>query len=103
MICVGFRGYVETPKGLRALTTVFAGHISDECKRRFYKKFYKSKKRAYSKYQARWAEVVKEGGKPMEAEIERTKKFCQVVRAICHTQVGKLHLRNKKAHIKEIQ
>merc|ERR550525_1139698 len=30
-------------------------------------------------------------------------KYCQVIRAICHTQMGKLKLRQKKAHIKEIQ
>ena len=30
MLCVGFVGYIETPKGLRALTSVWAGHISEE-------------------------------------------------------------------------
>lgn len=34
MVVVGVVGYVETPKGLRTLTTVWAGHLSDECKRR---------------------------------------------------------------------
>lgn len=37
MIVVGIVGYVETPRGLRALTTVWAHHLSDEVKRRFYK------------------------------------------------------------------
>lgn len=37
MVCVGVVGYVETPRGLRALKTIFAQHLSDECKRRFYK------------------------------------------------------------------
>ena len=37
IICVGVVGYVETPRGLRALKTVFAQHLNDECKRRFYK------------------------------------------------------------------
>ena len=37
MMCVGVVGYVETPRGLRALKTIFAQHLSDECKRRFYK------------------------------------------------------------------
>ena len=40
MICVGVVGYVETPRGLRALKTIFAQHLSDECKRRFYKNWY---------------------------------------------------------------
>ena len=34
MVVVGFVGYVETPRGLRALTSVWAGHLSEECKRR---------------------------------------------------------------------
>ena len=37
MIIVGIVGYIETPKGLRTLKTVWAEHLSDECKRRFYK------------------------------------------------------------------
>merc|ERR1711933_395269 len=42
-------------------------------------------------------------GAPMATEIERAKKYCQVVRAICHTQVSKVKIGQKKAHIKEIQ
>lgn len=37
MMCVGVVGYIETPRGLRALKTVWAEHIGEECKRRFYK------------------------------------------------------------------
>lgn len=37
MIVVGVIGYVNTPRGLRSLKTIFAEHISDECKRRFYR------------------------------------------------------------------
>jgi ribosomal protein L3 len=37
MVVVGVVGYVETPRGLRSLTTVWAEHLSDEVKRRFYK------------------------------------------------------------------
>ena len=37
MVIVGIVGYVETPKGLRAFKTLFAEHLSEECKRRFYK------------------------------------------------------------------
>lgn len=37
MMLVGIVGYIETPRGLRALKTIFAQHLSDECKRRFYK------------------------------------------------------------------
>lgn len=37
MVVVGIVGYIDTPKGLRAFKTIFAQHLSDECKRRFYK------------------------------------------------------------------
>lgn len=37
MIVVGVVGYVNTPRGLRSFKTIFSEHISDECKRRFYK------------------------------------------------------------------
>jgi large subunit ribosomal protein L3e len=104
MIVIGFVGYVETPRGLRALTSVWAGHLNEEVRRRFYKTWHKSKKKAFTKYQKRWADATKGSeGSPMAAEIERTKKYCQVVRAICHTQVGKAKIGQKKAHIKEIQ
>ena len=37
---VGVVGYVETPRGLRPLKTIFAQHLSDECKRRFYQNWW---------------------------------------------------------------
>jgi large subunit ribosomal protein L3e len=37
MVVVGMVGYVKTTQGMRTLTTVWAEHLSDECKRRFYK------------------------------------------------------------------
>jgi large subunit ribosomal protein L3e len=104
MVCVGFVGYVETPRGLRALTSVWAGHLSDEVKRRFYKGWHKSKQKAFTKYQKRWETSSKDKeGSAMSAEIDRAKKYCQVIRAICHTQVGKVKIGQKKANIKEIQ
>lgn len=100
MVAVGVVGYVETPDGLRTLTTVFAEHLSEEFKRRCYKNWYKSKKKAYTKYALKWQ---KDGGKDIETEIERIKKYCSVVRVIAHSQVSKLNLRVRKAHIMEIQ
>ena len=40
MVVVGVVGYIETPRGLRTFKTVFAEHLSEECKRRFYKNWY---------------------------------------------------------------
>merc|ERR1712017_70680 len=42
-------------------------------------------------------------GTGIEAEKERLEKYCTILRAICHTQISKLNLRQKKAHICEVQ
>merc|ERR1711904_581526 len=76
---------------------------NEEVKRRFYKTWHKSKKKAFSKYQKRWSDASKGSEAPMATEIERAKKYCQVIRAVCHTQIGKIKIGQKKAHIKEIQ
>ncbi len=100
MVIVGVVGYVETPRGLRSLTTVWAEHLSEDVKRRFYKNFYRSKKKAFTKYVKKYAD----GAKPIDSQLERIVKYCQVVRVIAHTQVRKLGLvGQKKAHIMEIQ
>lgn len=103
MMVVGMVGYIETPRGMRALTNVWAGHLSDECRRRWYRNWYKSKKKAFTKYAKRWSEATKTGEEPMKAELDRIKKYCHVVRAVCHTQISKVRIGSKKAHIKEIQ
>ena len=40
MVVVGVVGYIETPRGLRQLTTIWAEHLGEECRRRFYKSWY---------------------------------------------------------------
>ena len=100
MIVVGVVGYVETPRGLRTLTTVWASHLSDEVKRRFYKNWYRCKKKAFTRYALKHAE---DGGKSISRELERIRKYCTVVRVLAHTQIGKTGLSQKKAHLMEIQ
>lgn len=100
MIVVGVVGYVETPRGLRSLTTVWATHLSDELKRRFYKNWYRSKKKAFTRYAKKHAE---DGGKSIARELERIRKYCTVVRVLAHTQIRKTGLAQKKAHLMEIQ
>lgn len=99
MVVVGVVGYVATPTGLRTLTTVWANHLSDEVKRRFYKNWYHSKKKAFTKYAKKAAEKPQD----IDEELERIKKYCQVVRVLAHTQMTKLKLRQKKANLAEIQ
>ena len=97
---VGFVGYIETPRGLRALATVWANHLDQGTLRRFYKNWVNSKKKAFSSYQAESAKDPKRA----ETQLNRIKKYCTVVRAIVHTQHNLLkNLRQKKNNIFEIQ
>lgn len=100
MWAVGLVGYVETPRGLRTLTTVWAQHLQDQVKRTFYKNWYHSKKKAFSRYTER---ISADGNKDVETELGRMKKFCSVIRLLCHTDMKTLNLRQKKAHMFEIQ
>merc|ERR1712154_710159 len=56
MVCIGVVGYIETPRGMRALKTVWAEHIGEEAKRRFYKNWSQSKKKAFTKSCTKWAD-----------------------------------------------
>jgi len=96
MVCVGIVGYKETPKGLKAMTTVWADHISDGAKRRFYKNWAQSKKKAFSKYSKTAAET-------RDKALERISNEGRVVRIIAHTQYGRLNQKQKKEHLMEIQ
>ena len=101
VIAVGIVGYVETPRGLRALATVWTNHISEEALRRFYKNWYRSKKKAFTKYSKKFSN--EQSKTSIERDFERIKKHCQVVRLIAHTQIRKVGLRQKKAHLFEVQ
>ncbi|XDA78136.1 hypothetical protein R6Z07F_008236 [Ovis aries] len=81
--------------------TIFAEHISDECKRRFYKNWHKSKKKAFTKYCKKWQDV--DGKKQLERDFSSMKKYCQVIRVIAHTQMCLLPLCQKKAYLMEVQ
>jgi len=108
MVGVGIKGYTETPQGLRALTTVWATNLSDEFKRRQYKNWAKSKKKAFSKWESRNPSA---GDKKavdysyeMNERLNKIAKNCSVVRLIAHTQISLLkNLRQKRAHVMEIQ
>jgi large subunit ribosomal protein L3e len=99
MVVVGIVGYIETPHGLRTLTTVWAEHLSDECRRRFYKGWYKSKKKAFTKY----AKLYQNDKKQIDRRIMRLKKYATHIRVIAHTQIRLVKLGQKKAHMMEIQ
>jgi len=99
MTVVGVVGYIQTPHGLRTLATVWAEHLSPELKRRFYKNWYRAKRKAFTKYVKKYTGDKKD----IIEEIKRIKKYCQVIRIIAHTQIRRVHLGQKKAHVMEIQ
>jgi large subunit ribosomal protein L3e len=99
MVVVGLVGYIKTPQGLRALRTVFAAHMDDACKRRFYKNWHQCKKKAFTKYAAK----ISSDAKAIQSELDLITKYCSVVRVIAHTQIRKTATKQKKAHLMEIQ
>ena len=99
---LGLVGYIQTPRGLRALSTVWAQNLPVGVLRRFYKNFYVSKKKAFTNYAKRYAEDAK-SKKHVNRDIQRVKKYCQVVRVIVGSQIDKLKLRQRKSHVMEIQ
>merc|ERR1712080_327547 len=99
MIGVGLVAYVETPRGLRTFKTMWAEHISDEARRRFYKNWGNSKKKAFSKNSKKWAD----DKKGQEASFDKIKKYASTVRLLAHTQMKLLPLKQKKAHLIELQ
>nr|XP_061805670.1 large ribosomal subunit protein uL3-like [Nerophis lumbriciformis] len=101
LMVVGVVGYIRTVRGLRAFKTIFAEHISDECKRRFYKNWHKSKKKAFTKYSKKWQDEA--GKKALDKDFTQMKKYCSVIRVIVHSQMRLLPLKQKKAHILEVQ
>jgi large subunit ribosomal protein L3e len=99
MVVVGVCGYIETPHGLRSIGTVWAAHISDECKRRFYRGWSSAKRKAYTEYAKKYTESKSD----IDREIARLKKYCTVIRVLAHTQMKKVSLHRKRAHLCEIQ
>ena len=102
-------GYVATPSGLRARSTVWAEHLNDECTRRFYKNWHRSKenktkaRKAFTKYVKEMygkEAGAKKGGAGASAkiadELKKIAETCSVVRVIAHTQISKINLRQKK-------
>ena len=90
MVIVGVVGYVKTPSGLRTLNTVWAQHLSEELRRRFYKNWCKSKKKAFTKYSKQYETDA--GKKSIQTQLEKLKKYATVIRVLAHTQVLSLKL-----------
>jgi large subunit ribosomal protein L3e len=108
MVVIGLVGYKPTPRGLKTFGTVWADHLDESVKRRFYKNWYRASKvekdgqkqgRAFTKY------AVESAAKPglRKDQLKQLAANCTIIRALCHTQIKKIGLRQKKAHLAEIQ
>jgi large subunit ribosomal protein L3e len=100
---IGYVGYVETPRGSRALSTVWAQNLDSDVKRRFYKNWMASKGKAFSKYVDRKYKSDKASKENVQRDIDRITKYASTVRVVIATQIRKLGLRQHKAHILEVQ
>merc|ERR1712055_833462 len=69
VVVVGVVGYIETPRGLRTFKTVWAEHLSEECRRRFYKNWYRSKKKAFTRASKKWQDEA--GRKEIDRDLAR--------------------------------
>jgi len=99
MNVVGIVAYKPTVRGLRAVSTVWAQQLTEGMLRRYYKSWYASKKKAFTKHTANYDKVAGE----REATFSRIEKNATVLRVLAHTQPNKLKLGTKKAHVAEIQ
>lgn len=72
---VGIVGYVDTPRGLRTLATLWAPKLDKDTLRRFYKNWMNSKKKAFTKYAKKYPEN-------KDIVINRIKKYSSIIRVI---------------------
>jgi len=99
MVVVGLVGYLNTPRGLKKIGSVFAEHLSESCIRRFYKHYRgKDKYRAFKVYQK-----PENYQKMIEKKIPFLKKKAQVIRVLVHPKMSDLNLGVIKARLLEIQ
>merc|ERR1719339_87885 len=99
MIAVGVVGYIETPRGMRALKTVWAEHIGEECKRRFYKNWSQSKKKAFTKSCTKWADDL--GVRCRKVGSERGKRARRAGGGSIRSRKGIIFLWDKKGETGE--
>ena len=100
MVIVGLVGYLETPRGLRKIKSLFAQHLDESVIRRFYRRYPgKDKFKAFNKYRSEenWKHTV---GKVLPV----LKKRASVVRVLAHPLMRDIrHVGKIKAPLIEIQ
>ena len=100
MMIVGVTGYVQTPRGLKKIKTLFAEHLDESCIRRFYKRYRgKGHFKAFTRYQKpeNWK-------KHVEKDLPLMKRKAAVIRVLCHPKMSDIkHIGKIKAPLLEIQ
>jgi len=101
LVVVGIVSHIKTPRGLRSLNTIFIKNLSEEVRRYFYKNWYASKKRkAFTKYSDKY----NRNKKLIEIEFDEIKRYCCVMRVLCHTQIREMSkFKRKKSNLVEIE
>lgn len=100
MVIVGVVGYIETPRGLKKIKSLFAEHLDESVIRRFYKRYRgKDHFRAFKKYQSpeNWRKTV-------DKVVPLLKKKASVIRVLAHPKMKDIpHIGKIKAPLLEIQ
>jgi len=101
MIVIGLTAYYQSPYGLKSLGTIWAHHVSEEARRRWYKRWSESKKLAFTRHRSTY--TTKTQRNKRRKTLAKFAKHASVVRVIAHTQMSKIKISQKKAHVSEIQ
>lgn len=79
--------------------TIWAQNLTEALRRRYVKNWYLDKTTPF----AHIKKAYENEGEEIQKKLKTLKEKCDVIRLICHTQVGLLSLKQKKAHVMEIQ
>ena len=100
MVVVGLVGYIETPRGLKKVKSLFAEHLDESVIRRFYKRYRgKDNYKAFNQYQKpeNWK-------KTCDKVLPLLKKRASVIRVLAHPKMRDIqHVGKIKAPLMEIQ
>ncbi len=100
MVIVGIVGYLETPRGLKKVKSLFAEHLDESVIRRFYKRYPgKEHYKAFKDYQKpeNWRKTV-------DTVLPVLRKRASVIRVLAHPKMRDIqHVGKIKAPLMEIQ
>ena len=100
MVVVGVVGYIETPRGLKKVKSLFAHHLDESVIRRFYRRYPgKGQFKAFTNYQRdeNW-------NKHVQRVLPVLRKKASVIRVLCHPKMKDIpHVGKIKAPLVEIQ